>query len=100
MLSRFFRNGTEYEERYVRIRLSKHLLSGNSRLRTPFSPPNVTLKEVHDAVPKDLLRRRILCNFQCTILTHNIDRGSTRSTYYIARNVALPSSPLQACLLY
>lgn len=39
-----FRNGPEYE----------------ARLRKPFTPPTVTFKEIHDAVPKHLLRRRPL----------------------------------------
>ncbi|KAH9476003.1 Delta(12) fatty acid desaturase [Psilocybe cubensis] len=37
----FFKNGPEYEE----------------RLKRPFVPPTFTLKEVHDAVPKHLLRK-------------------------------------------
>ena len=60
-LSRIFRNGAEYGERYVKhCARSKHFAEWYSSLGTPFSPPNVTLKEVHDAVPKALLRRRIL----------------------------------------
>ncbi|KAH8083325.1 fatty acid desaturase-domain-containing protein [Cristinia sonorae] len=41
-----------------------------ARLRKPFSPPKVTLKQLHDAVPKDLLRKDPL-----------------RSTGFIARDV-------------
>jgi len=37
----YFRNGPEYE----------------ARLGKPFAPPKVTLKEIHDAVPKHLLRK-------------------------------------------
>ncbi|KAF9475735.1 hypothetical protein BDN70DRAFT_221382 [Pholiota conissans] len=37
----YFRNGPEYE----------------ARLKKPFVPPTVTLKEIHDAVPKHLLKK-------------------------------------------
>ncbi|KAF8192985.1 fatty acid desaturase-domain-containing protein [Pholiota molesta] len=37
----YFRNGPEYE----------------ARLKRPFAPPTVSLKEIHDAVPKHLLKK-------------------------------------------
>ncbi|TFK67567.1 hypothetical protein BDN72DRAFT_879552 [Pluteus cervinus] len=40
----YFTNGPEY----------------NARLKKPFAPPTVTLKDVHNAVPKDLLKRNPL----------------------------------------
>ncbi|TFK32699.1 fatty acid desaturase-domain-containing protein [Crucibulum laeve] len=41
-------------------------------MKKPFSPPNFTLKEIHDAVPKDLLKK-----------------SSTKATMYILRDVIL-----------
>jgi omega-6 fatty acid desaturase (delta-12 desaturase) len=50
----YFRNGPEYEE----------------RLKTPFAPPTATLKELHDAVPKHLLKK-----------------DQTRAALYVVRDV-------------
>lgn len=46
----------------------------NLRLRTPFRPPKTTLKEIHDAVPKHLLRP-----------------NPTRATLYVVRDITLAS---------
>jgi len=50
-------NGPEYEERYdymsIALLPSPHL---PLRLKRPFVPPTITLKEVHDAVPKHLFK--------------------------------------------
>ena len=43
-----------------------------SRLRTPFKPPQVTLKQIHDAVPKHLARK-----------------NPYLSSYYMIRDLAL-----------
>lgn len=52
-------NGPEYEARFVeRVVLSPTRLPKYqyTRLKKPFSPPTVTLKDIHDAVPKDLMK--------------------------------------------
>ncbi|KAF9537044.1 hypothetical protein CPC08DRAFT_731456 [Agrocybe pediades] len=54
----FFRNGPEYE----------------ARLKKPFAPPNVTLKEIYDAVPKHLLQK-----------------NEKKATLYITRDIVLAS---------
>ena len=57
-------------------RLWSYFTERYSSLRTPFSPPTVTLKEVHEAVPKDLLRRRICFQiYNYWLVTDAIDRG-------------------------
>ncbi|KAF8955033.1 hypothetical protein BDZ97DRAFT_1907949 [Flammula alnicola] len=50
----YFRNGPEYE----------------ARLNKPFAPPTVTLKEIHDAVPKHLLKK-----------------NETRAALYVVRDI-------------
>lgn len=50
----FFHNGPEYE----------------ARLNKPFAPPKVTLKEIHDAVPKHLL-----------------SKNHTKATLYVLRDI-------------
>lgn len=72
-----FSNSPEYEARFVPSTVFvKPARSPSSlhfrRLRRPFVPPRVTLKEIHDAVPKELLRKDPL-----------------RSAAYISRAVAL-----------
>ncbi|KAI0027699.1 delta-12 fatty acid desaturase protein [Vararia minispora EC-137] len=54
-----FRNGPEYE----------------ARLRKPFSPPSVTLKEIHAVVPKTLLQK-----------------SSSLGCYYVARDIVLATA--------
>ncbi|KAF8656529.1 hypothetical protein AX16_002493 [Volvariella volvacea WC 439] len=55
----YFRNGPEYE----------------ARLGKPFKPPTISLKEIHDAVPKDLLKV-----------------NPVKGTFYVLRDIALTLS--------
>lgn len=55
-----FSNGPEYEWRRASTLInppSHILIKSFYRLKNPFSPPTVSLKEIHDAVPKHLLHR-------------------------------------------
>lgn len=52
-------NGPEYEARWVVVHsatVSWLVDRASTRLRKPFVPPSVTLKDIHAAVPKHLLR--------------------------------------------
>ncbi len=70
----WFSDSPEYTARCVRWSKISPILEvdHNSRLRTPFSPPRASLKEIHDVVPRHLLRKKPLL-----------------STAYILRDITL-----------
>lgn len=81
----FFSDSPEYTERSVPAPIlffrtveadscptSFFIFPDDPRLRTPFAPPRVSLKEIHDAVPKHLMRKNPLL-----------------STAYILRDISL-----------
>jgi len=92
----FFRNVVS-ERHWIRravcksllVRLSKDFTECGSSRKTPFSPPKVTIKDVHDAVPKELLQRKILYGGAFHNYWHTSMPGDQiKSTYYIARHIA------------
>ena len=72
-----FRNGPEYEARSISLLQAAILFSYPSlnRLQTDFKPPEITIKEIHDAIPKNILRRQ-----------------QALSAYYILKDIALALS--------
>jgi hypothetical protein len=82
-------NGPEYEERYdygyCSLFSSSHLWP---RLGKPFIPPTVTLKDIHDAVPKHLLKSMYIAFLLLLFsLCYHYVENATKSIVYVLRDI-------------
>ena len=67
--------------------LQLHHIYTLSRLKKPFAPPTVTLKEIHDAVPKHLLKRQS-SRQPFTFKTYTTYTGNAvKSALYVLRDI-------------